>query len=474
MAKTRPILTLALGAALVFAACGGGGTSSTTSTQPGSTGTGGVNPADCGLDAFAKASKPVEVTFWHEMSRANADWLVKETAAFNSSQHDVHVTLVQFANYQDLLTKYLAGLSTKSLPDLFHPEDTTVQRLIDSQSVMPVQACVDADHYSLAKLLPRATAYFSFKNVLYGMPWSLSNPILWYNKTAFVKAGLDPNKPPQTLAQVKEYSQKIVASGAAKHGIALRVEPYIFEFLNAKSGGTLVNNANGRDGRATAATLETPIADQIWSWWNDMVRSGLALNTGGATGNIDHMLAVGTGDAAMTIEASGVLGTVKQVLEEGQYKTVRIGTAPLPSIEGGGGVPVGDGSLWISKASSPAKRAAAWQFIKYMAAPEQQASLAVEGGFAPIRADATTIPVLAKKWAAEPIYRVSYDQLTTGAEDPSTAGSLIGDYQGVRDAIKDGMLSMLTGGLSPSAALQKAQREADSAIQAYNDRIGSG
>ena len=116
------------------------------------------------------------------MSRANTDWLTKATAAFNSSQHDVHVTLVQFPNYQDLLTKYLAGLSTNDLPDLFQPEDTTVQRLIDSQSVMPVQACVDADHYSLDPLLPRATAYFSYQNVLYGMPWSLSNPILWYNR----------------------------------------------------------------------------------------------------------------------------------------------------------------------------------------------------------------------------------------------------------------------------------------------------
>jgi sn-glycerol 3-phosphate transport system substrate-binding protein len=470
MAKTRTLLTLVVAATLTFAACGGS-SSTTKSTRPGGT---GVNPADCGLAAFAKAGKPVEVKFWHEMSRANADWLVAATSSFNRSQHDVHVTLVQFANYQDLLTKYLAGLSTKALPDLFHPEDTTVQRMIDSQSVMPVQACVDADHYSLAQLLPRATAYFSYQKVLYGMPWSLSNPILWYNKTAFVKAGLDPNRPPRTLAQVKEYSQKIVASGAAKHGIALRVEPYIFEFLNAKSGGTLVNNGNGRTARATAATIDSPIARQIWTWWNDMVHSGLALNTGGATGNIDHMIAIGTGDAAMTMEASGVLGTVKQVLEQGQYKTVRIGTAPLPSISGGGGVPVGDGSLWISKASSPEKRAAAWQFVKYLASPEQQASLSVEGGFAPIRADATTIPTLAEKWAAEPIYRVSYDQLTTGAEDAATAGSLIGDYQGVRDAVKDGMLSMLTGGLSPAAGLQKAQREADASIKAYNDRLGVG
>ena len=423
---------------------------------------------------FAKAKKPVEVKFWHEMSRANNDWLVRTTRAFNQSQSRVHVTLVQFPNYQDLLTKYMAGLSTKDLPDLFHPEDTTVQKLIDSKSVMPVQACVDEDHYSLAPLLPRAKAYFSDQNVLYGMPWSLSNPILWYNSAAFVKAGLDPNKPPRTLAEVKAYSRKIVDSGAATHGIALRVEPYIFEYLNAKSGGTLVNNGNGRISRATAATIDTPTARAIWTWWNDMVKSGLALNTGGATGNIDHMLAVGTGDAAMTMEASGVLGTVKQVLEHGQYKKVRIDTAPLPSINGGGGVPVGDGSLWIAKAASPEKRGAAWQFIKYLTSPEQQASLAVEGGFAPIRSDATKIPALEHKWAAEPIYRVSYDQLTSGAENASTAGSLIGDYQGVRDAVKDGMLSMLTGGLSPEAALQKAQREADAAIKAYNARVGAG
>jgi len=471
MLQKRIPLVIAMVVALLLAACGGG---STKSSSGGSGTKGNVNPADCGLDAFAAAKKPVQVTFWHEMSRENEKWLTRTTNAFNASQHDVHVTLVPFASYQDLLTKYLAGLSTKDLPDLFQPEDTTVQKLIDSRSVVPVQACVDADHYPIDKLLPRARAYFSYQNVLYGMPWSLSNPILWFNKTAFVKAGLDPNKPPQTLEQVKEYSQEIVAAHAAKHGIALRVEPYIFEFLNAKSGGTLVNNGNGRDARATAATIDTPTALTIWTWWNDMVKSGLAVNTGGANGNIDHMLAVGNGDAAMTMEASGVLGTVKAVLESGQYSTVRIATAPLPSINGGGGVPAGDGSLWIAKAASPEKRAAAWQFIKYLASPEMQASLAVEGGYAPIRSDATTVPILAQKWAAEPIYKVSYDQLTTGEENASTAGSLIGDYQGVRDAVKNGIIAMLTGGLSPSAALAQAQSNATAAIQAYNARVAAG
>jgi sn-glycerol 3-phosphate transport system substrate-binding protein len=468
MRTPRAAVAFGVVLALALSACGSSSKSAQTSSGN------RADPGECGLTAFAHAKKPVEVTFWHEMSRLNADWLVQHTDAFNKSQHDVHVTLVQFPNYQDLLTKYLAGLSTGDLPDLFQPEDTTVQRLIDSKSTVPMQACVDADHYSLSDFLPRATAFYSFKGVLQGMPWSISNIVLWYNRTAFQKAGLDPDKPPQTLDEVTADSRRIVQSGAAKYGISLRVEPYMFEFINAKSNGTYVNHGNGRDSRTTAATLTAPVAQQIWTWWKQMVDQKLALNTGGATGNIDHMLAIGTGDAAMTFEASAVIGTVRQVLETGQYGTVKIGIGPLPALQPEGGVPVGDGSLWIAKHASPEKRAAAWQFVKYLSSPEQQASLAAELGFAPIRTTATEQPELQKVWAADPIFKVSYDQLVSGPTNVATVGPLIGDYQGVRDAVRNGMLAMLTGGLSPKAALEKAQRDADGAITTYNSRIGAG
>jgi sn-glycerol 3-phosphate transport system substrate-binding protein len=466
--RTRTALALLAAMALIAAACGGSSTPSTGGDTRGD-----ASASECGLDALANASKPVEVTFWHAMSRANVEWLEKTTAAFNRSQGDVRVKLVQFPNYQDLLTKYLAGLSTKDLPDLFQPEDTTVQRLVDSQSVVPVQACVTADSYSLETFLPRATAYFSVGDVLYGMPWALSNPVLWYNRTAFEKAGLDPDDPPTTYDEVEQYARKIVDIKAAKHGIALRVEPYIFEFLNAKAGSTLVNNGNGRDARTTAATIDSPTARDIWTWWRDMVNSGLALDTGGAVGNIDHMLAIGTGDAAMTMEASGVLGTVKQVLESGQYAGVKIGTGPLPSFDGSGGVPVGDGSLWLTKAVPSERRAAAWQFVKYLASAEQQAALSLAGGYIPIRTDATENPALQAEWKAEPEYRTAYDQLFTGPVNAATVGSLIGDYQGVRDAIRNGLVTMLAGNGTVDAGIRRAQQEADEAIGAYNERIGA-
>ena len=66
-------MVVAVAAALALAGCGSSG---------GGGGGGGGTPtaADCGLGAFAQAKKPVEVTFWHAMSRANVDWLTKTTA----------------------------------------------------------------------------------------------------------------------------------------------------------------------------------------------------------------------------------------------------------------------------------------------------------------------------------------------------------------------------------------------------------
>ena len=469
------MVAVAVSGALLAAACSGGSSASSGAAGPPTAKTtGNVNPAACGLDALAKAPKPVEITFWHTMVRSNNDWLVAAVKQFNAAQSDVHVTLLQEPTYQDLFTKYKAGLSSGDLPDVAQFEDTTVAQLIDSQSTMPVQACIDATHYDLSDYLPRALQFYSYGGVQRSMPWAVSNIILYYDPGKFAKAGLDPNKPPQTLEEVRLDAQKIVASGVAPHGIALHQQPYVLEFLLAKSGGEYVNNGNGRLARATQANLTSPVALQIWTWWDDMVHSGLALDTGPDPNSIDHMLAIGTGNAVMTFEASGVIGAIEAVLSSGQYKGVRIATAPLPALTTGGGVPVGDGSLWISAKSAPEKRAAAWKLIQFLDQPDQQAALATEGGYVPIRISATKDPALLAKWAADPNLRVSYNQLTSGTSSNANIGSLIGDYQGVRDSVLDGLTQMLRNGLTPAAAAALAQREATAKIQDYNSRIGAG
>ncbi len=463
------------GAALVVASALAtmGGSAATTADAAAPSSTSVVSSA-CGLSALAKSSTPVQITMWHTMTQTNNTWLQNSVAQFNASQRKVKVTLVQQPDYPSEFVKYKAGLSSGDLPDVAQFEDTTVQQLVDSHSTVPVQDCIAASHYALSDYLPRALAFYRYHGIQQSMPWSVSNVIMYYNPLAFQKAGLDPNVPPVTFGQVTADSQKIVAAHAATHGVALPAKPYVFEFLLAKSGGQYVNNGNGHAARATQADLTSPTALKVWRWWNQMLKSHLALATGSDPNNIDHLIAIATGNAAMTFEASGVIGPAEAVLASGQYPGVQIRTAVLPALTAGGGVPVGDGSLWISAHASLAKRAAAWQLIQYLDSPAQQASLAAESGYVPIRVSATKFPSLEAKWAHDPNYRVGYTQLTSGSLSFANIGSLIGDYQGVRNAVADGLEQMVANGMSPQAAASFAENEANTAIQNYNSRIGSG
>jgi sn-glycerol 3-phosphate transport system substrate-binding protein len=444
----------------------------TPDDREGSTFDATVDPADCGLAALARATKPVTITFWHSMIRVNNDWLVAATKAFNASQDKVRVKLAQQPNYVDTFTKYKAGLSSGDLPDLVQMEETTVQQMIDSRSTIPVQACIEADHYALDAFLPRALAYYSSGGVQRAMPWAISNPVLFYDKAKFEAAGLDPNKPPRTFAEVEEMSRKIVASKAATHGITLKIASYIYEFLLAKSGGTYVNEGNGHRARADHANLDSPTSVKVLEWWKHMVDSKLALNTGADPNNFDHLLAIANGDAAMTIEASSAIGPVEQVTKSGQFGDIEVTTAPLPSLTGGGGVPVGDGALWLMEHSSPAERAAAWLYTKFLVSAEQQAGLSIAGGYVPVRADVTKVPALVTYWKEHPSYRTGYDQLISGPLNDATGGSLIGDYQSVRNATRDALIRILQYHDSVDEAAERAATEASFAMQEYNDRVG--
>lgn len=453
-------------ASLAFAACGGGG-----STQS-SDAAGGAGGRDaCGFAALRTATKPIDITMWHQMGQNNGRVFESIVEDFNRSQSEVRVHLVDQSSEVTSLPKFRAGLTTGDLPDVIQLEETALQTMIDSGATVPVQACVDADHYSLTDFLPKVTGYYTVQGVLRSMPYNPSNPILFYDKTTFAKAGLDPERPPQTLDEVREYSKKIVASGAAEHGIALRIAEFFTEFWSSKNGQVYANHGNGRLARATAVDLDNPTQRKVWTWWHDMVRDGLALNTGADPASATHLLAIGTHDAAMTIEGSGVLGPIVNVLEHGEYPDVQVGTGPLPGVRAGGGVQTAEGSLYIVKHGDPARRAAAWRFIKYLVSTKELIRLHLETGYVPIRRSVADSAEVQARWAQDPNYRTAYDQLLGGPTNLATTGPVIGDFLDVRRAVVDGLSSMLNSDTPPLRALAQTQRAADAVVAAYNERV---
>jgi sn-glycerol 3-phosphate transport system substrate-binding protein len=471
-AVRRAALAMTMVVALAGLAACGGGSSSSDKGSPGTTAASVDELAkQCPLDPLAKATKPVKITYWHAMTRANEDTLKKITTAFNASQHDVQVTLVNQQGYDNNFTKFKTVAGTSDAPDLLQIEDTNLQRMIDSQSIVPAAACVAAAKADISDILPRVVNYYSVAGTLYPVPFNVSNPVFYYNKDAFTKAGLDPNKPPTTFAEIKTDAQALKTAGF-KFGFYYKRDSWVLEQFLSLAGEPYVDNGNGRDKRADKVAFDTPYARSILTQLADLVHSGLAgTNPASGPGEIDNLTSICNGNNAMTIDTSAALGTVYQVLGGGGCPAkVTVGVAPLPGSTTKGGVLVGGAANYIVKGSDPAKIAAAWKYAQYLTTPAVQAEWGAGTGYVPISKQAVESATIKQLWAKSPGFTVAYDQLSNGAENSATAGPVIGDYGGVRDAVTNMLEAILITKKDVAAALTAATSTANAAIQSYNDK----
>jgi sn-glycerol 3-phosphate transport system substrate-binding protein len=420
---------------------------------------------------------PVSITFWHSMNAANRDALEALTARFNGMQNEVKVQLVFQGTYVDSLNKFIASLRSGDVPAIIQMHDVATQLMIDSQEVTPVQDFIDGEGYDLSDFEPRLLDYYRVGDRLYSMPFNVSSPVLLYDKTSFREAGLDPEKPPQTLEELTEYSRKLVKRDSqgniTRSGIALEISPWNFEQMLANAGALFVNNGNGRDGRPTEAVFNGPEGKTIFQWWGDMVRSGLAFNVGRNPTGTDHLLAVGSGRAAMTIATSASLRSVLNVIEAGGGPAgLEPAVAPLPAPQSpDGGMIVGGASLWIIKSRPETEQEAAWKFIKFLVEPAQQADWYSGTGYFPIRRQAYEEPAALDVEARYPYFRIAPEHLVAGARNRATQGALLGPFPQVRDAVATAIEEMVAGSKSPADALDDAAREATQIIRDYNQRV---
>ena len=464
---TRPRIRLfaaGLAGALVLAACSGGGGSKAAPTP------GGQLPK-CPMAALAKTTQPVEITFWHAMARANEETLIKLVDRFNASQAKVKVKLINQTGYKENLQKFRAGLSSGDLPEIVQIEDTAPQQMIDTRAILPVQSCVAAEKFDTSDYVPRVLNRYTVDKVLWSMPFNVSNPVLYYDKRAFRAAGLDPEKPPATLDEVKQDSQKLKDAGY-EYGYGLKLDPWYLEQWSSLANVLYVNNGNGRKARATKAAFDNAIGKDAFRWMNDMVKSGLAItNSAEGPSGFDNLLGIRSKKNAMALDTSAALGTISQVLASAEGGGVELGVGPMPRPSGNGGVLVGGASLYISNRSSPEKQAAAWELAKFLTTAQNQATWAAGTGYVPIRKSSISLPAIKELWAKNPGYKVAYDQLVTGVNTLATDGPVIGDYQGVRDAVLAAEQQMFTQGKAPDAALSSAADAATQVMQEYNARV---
>jgi sn-glycerol 3-phosphate transport system substrate-binding protein len=271
----------------------------------------------------------VNIAFWHSMGGDLGGVAIPQMANdFNASQTQCFVEPIFQGSYDDALNKLKAGLQSDDTPAVMQLYDIGTRLMVDLKVIKPVQEFIDADNYDVSDLEPNVLAYYTVEGQQASMPFNSSTPMLYYNKDMFAAAGLDPESPPRTFEEVweaaRDLTQKDASGNVTVSGISISIYGWFFEQLLAVSGGTYVNNGNGRDALATEATFNSPEGVAILEWWKGMYDEGIMGNYGRA--NADVRTAFYAEQTAMFIDSTAVLRGAMDTVA-GKFE---IGTAYLP------------------------------------------------------------------------------------------------------------------------------------------------
>ncbi len=448
--------------ALALSACGGN--------------EGAEEGGGAGKTAGPTAAGPVSIDFWHSEQAASQATLQALMDRFNASQDEVKVRLLFQGGPTELTVKLVNSLRSGDVPALVEVCEGDSQIMVDSRRVTPAQEFIDAEGYDLSDFDEKAVDYYTWDGKLYAMPLGINVPMLFYNKIPFREVGLDPDKPPQTLDDVRAYSEKLLkvdsAGNVVRSGIALDTQGWYPQVILGEHGDLFVNNNNGRDGRATEAVFNNDTARAFFRWWNEMVDNDWAFNVGRNQSGADSFMAVASGRAVMAVSISSALRSVLSVLEAG-VPGVELGVGAFPGVTGGSGKPgIFGRALWIMNQRSEAEQWAAWKLARWLAEPEQQAELFADTGYLPVRLSAYDLEASRQVLEKYPLYQVPVDLFVGVPSTPEKLGPRIGPSAAVGEILAQALEEMVVGGKDPDQALDDAADRATKALQDYNSRVG--
>ena len=381
---------------LVLAACG-------NSEATGSSG-------DSGSES--EGNGPIEITYWYawgDKIGENNENLVEQ---FNEMQDEIHVTAEFQGSYDELHSKTQATFAAGNAPEVTQNEIASIETFAKSGMTQDLTAFVeeDADEVDMDDFNPGLMGNSYVDDKLYGLPYLRSTPIVYINKTMFEEKGIDPASI-QTWEDFQSAAENLTDDEHV--GISMPVDIWFYEAFVAQAGGEMVNE-NGEiafngEGGVEALNL-----------WKEMVEAGTMRVPGGEPLQAADMARqdFATGRAGMYFSSTADLTLMLQLAEENGYE---LETIMFPENEQRS-VPTGGANLVMTTGLDEEKQQAAWEFIKFMTAPEQTAYASEYTGYLPSRLSAVESDTMQELYEEKPQFKVAVDQLQYGNARPMIEG----------------------------------------------------
>ena len=426
---------------------------SETATAAGAAG-GGATAAGPTLNADVSGN----VEFWHFWGSPVRRNAIRRVVAICQQQLPNITVNETFKPFGDIWTAKTAAVAAGSgMPDVIVEDRPKLPALAADNIHQNLQDLATRDGLDGSRFWPFTWNQTLYEDDTYGIPFETDVRVLYWNKNAFREAGLDPEKPPKTWAELEEYAEKL-----DKKNEDGSYERIAFSPLIGNVGPEVWGYTNGvewitEDGEVA---INTPQAVETLEWikmWLD--RYGGFQNHQNFRANFAAAPndAFMSGSVAMYVDINGYtsqLNFFRPQVEnaEGERENLDWGVSDIPYKEEQAST---SGGFALSIPRGAPNADAAWEFIKCATGEEAQASWARDTYAMPANMAAAKDPVL----LADPNWQFFVDAMSY-----SEGGVFLQAYPNWGQELGNRYEQVWTGAMEPEAMLAEAEQVIEAEI----------
>ena len=421
----------------------------------------------------AGAAEPTQIVFWHSMTAALADEVTRICNDFNASQPTVAIKPIYKGGYADTLTAAIAAWRAGQAPHVVQMFEVGTGSMLAAgpavkqvwQLIAETGVAIDPQAY-----IPAVRGYYSLADGrLAAMPFNSSTAMMWYNKDAFVRAGLDPEAPPTTWQDIVVAARAIKEKNAATVAMTTSWPAWIqFEEYSAIHDIPFATKGDGFEGLDAELKVNSPAHVKHLQRLLDMAKEG-TFRYGGRDTAADPLLL--SGDAAIAFNSSGERG---DLIKSAKFKwgeaflpyDPEVNPQPINSIIGGA-------SLWTMTAPSrtPAEYKAVAEFLKFIGTPEQAALWHQHTGYVPVTTAGYELSKSQGLYEKNPGADLPIRQLTRGHVTANSRGFRLGRMPEIRNIIQEEMENALQGKQGAQQALDTAVTRGNKVLRDFEKSV---
>jgi len=422
--------------------------------------------ATAGFSGATPARAAVEIQWWHAMGGELGEKLEKLATDFNAVQSDFKVIPVFKGSYPEAMTGAIAAFRARQHPAMLQVfEVGTATMMAAKGAVYPAYQLMkdQSEPFDPKSYLPAVAGYYTDRvgNML-SVPFNSSTPILYYNKDAFRKAGLDPGAPPRTWPEVEAAGKKLQAAGLSC-GITTEWPSWVLvENLSAYHNVALSTKANGFEGLDTELKIDGPVVTRQIATLTEWQKTKL-YDYGGRTNKAVPKFVAGECGIFMGSSASraAVLPTAKFEVGYGmQPYWPDVKGAPQNSIIGGA-------SLWVLKGRPDAEYKGVAKFFTFLSRAETQAWWHQNTGYLPITHAAYELTRAQGYYDRNLGTDTAIRQITLNPPTENSKGLRLGSFAQIRDVVEEELEQAFAGKKPAKIALESAVKRGNDLLRQF-------